>query len=83
MWTERSRYTPTIEPGATPSALPSLNLSGNAQQLIAEANSHYQAAQDALKAGDLGKYQTEMNIVGQILNQLGQSLGTPAPSPSK
>ena len=70
-------------PGATPSALPSVNLSGNAQQLIAEANSHYQAAQDALKAGDLGKYQTEMNIVGQILNQLGQSLGTPAPSPSK
>jgi hypothetical protein len=62
--------------------LPSLNLGGNAQQLIAEANAHYQAALEALKAGDLGKYQSEMNIVGQILGQLQQVAGTPAPTPT-
>jgi hypothetical protein len=74
--------TPSTGPVATPSPLPSLNLGGNAQQLIAEANAHYQAALEALKAGDLGKYQSEMNIVGQILGQLQQVAGTPAPTPT-
>jgi hypothetical protein len=60
--------------------LPSLNLNGTAQELIAEANAHYEAAQAALRAGDLGKYQEEMNTVGQILQKLQSELGTPAPT---
>jgi uncharacterized membrane protein (UPF0182 family) len=73
---------PTATPAitATPGPLPSLNLSGTAQQLIAEANAHYEAAQAALRAGDLGKYQEEMNTVGQILAKLQSTLGTPAPT---
>jgi uncharacterized membrane protein (UPF0182 family) len=65
---------------ATPSALPSVSLTGNAQELIAEANAHYQAAQVALHNGDLATYQREMNTVGQLLSQLEKVLGTPAPS---
>ncbi len=73
-------------PAATPTqvgtatALPSISLSGSAQQLISEANAHYQAAQAALRNGDLATYQKEMNIVGQLLTQLETVLGTPAPS---
>ncbi|MGA2512350.1 MAG: UPF0182 family protein [Candidatus Limnocylindrales bacterium] len=66
----------------TPTALPSVSLSGTAQQLISEANAHYQAAQAALHNGDLATYQQEMNIVGQLLTQLEAVLGTPAPSGS-
>jgi hypothetical protein len=64
----------------TPSALPSFNLSGSAQDLIAQANAHYQAAQTALHNGDLATYQQEMNIVGQLLGQIQKVVGTPAPS---
>ncbi len=66
--------------GPTPSALPSVSLTGTAQQLIAQANAHYQAAQTALHNGDLATYQQEMNTVGQLLSQLEKVLGTPAPS---
>ncbi len=60
--------------------MPSFNLSGNAQDLIAQANAHYQAAQTALHNGDLATYQQEMNTVGQLLAQLQKVVGTPAPS---
>ncbi len=63
-----------------PTPLPSIVLSGTAQQLIAQADQHYQAAQTALRAGDLGTYQKEMDIVGQLLTQLQTVIGTPAPS---
>jgi len=65
-----------------PTPLPSIVLSGTAQQLIAQADQHYQAAQTALRAGDLGTYQKEMDTVGQLLTQLQTVLGTPAPAPS-
>jgi uncharacterized protein len=71
--------TPSASPGA-PTPAPSVTLSGTAQQLIAEANLHYQLAQDALARKDLATYQKEMDIVGQILAQLQNQLGTPAPS---
>jgi hypothetical protein len=64
----------------SPTALPSVSLSGNAQQLISEASAHYAAAQQALHNGDLATYQKEMNVVGQLLTQLQNVLGTPAPS---
>ena len=78
--------TPSATPGATPTpaatASPgaSIPLDASAQELIALANQHYEAAQQALRDGDLGRYQEEMEIVGQILQQLGEILGTPAPS---
>jgi uncharacterized protein len=78
--------TPSIAPTATatpvviPTAMPSVFLSGTAQELIAQANDHYAAAQLALRNGDLATYQQEMNIVGQLINQLEALLGTPAPS---
>jgi uncharacterized membrane protein (UPF0182 family) len=74
--------TPSVSstPAVTPSAGPSFTLSGTAQQLIAEANQHYVLAQQALHNGDLATYQKEMNIVGQIIAQLQNVVGTPAPS---
>jgi hypothetical protein len=57
-----------------------VTLSGTAQQLLAEANQHYNLAQQALRNGDLATYQSEMNIVGQILSQLQTVVGTPAPT---
>jgi uncharacterized membrane protein (UPF0182 family) len=72
--------TATATAAGTPTALPSLSLSGNAQDLIAQANAHYEAAQTALHNGDLATYQKEMNIVGQLLTQLQNVVGTPAPS---
>jgi uncharacterized protein len=70
----------TTSPAAgVPTPLPSVTLSGTAQQLIAQADQHYQAAQAALRAGDLGTYQKEMDVVGQLLTQLQTVLGTPAP----
>lgn len=69
-----------VSPTPTVGPLPSLNLNGTPQELIAEANTHYEAAQQALRNGDLGTYQSEMNIVGQILQQLQTQLGTPLPS---
>jgi hypothetical protein len=74
--------TATPTPGGTPTAQPSISLGGNAQQLIAEASQHYQAAQVALGNKDLATYQREMDIVGRLLAQLQSVVGTPAPSPS-
>jgi uncharacterized membrane protein (UPF0182 family) len=74
--------TPTISPTApgTPTPQPSVAFTGNAQELIAEANYYYQQAQQALANKDLATYQKDMDIVGQILTQLQNQLGTPAPS---
>ena len=77
--TPTTAATPTQQ--ATP--LPSITLSGTAQELVAQADAHFEAANTALRNGDLATYQKEMNIVGQLLTQLQTVLGTPAPSPSK
>ena len=70
----------TATPAGSPTAAPTIPINGTVQDLIAEANQHYEAAQQALRNGDLATYQKEMNIVGQILAQLQTVLGTPAPS---
>jgi Uncharacterized conserved protein len=78
-----SSPSPSIAPtpsGGAPTAGPSIAVGGSTQQLIAEANQHYALAQQALRNGDLATYQSEMNIVGQILSQLQTVVGTPAPS---
>ena len=75
--------TPTATPNVTATPNPSSTpLSTSAQQLISEASQHYAAAQDALGKKDLATYQREMDIVGQLLAQLAQVVGTPAPSAS-
>jgi uncharacterized protein len=75
---------PSVGPTSTPggSATPAPTFGGDIQQLIAEANQHYQLAQQALTNKDLATYQKEMNIVGQLLAQIQAELGTPAPSAS-
>jgi uncharacterized membrane protein (UPF0182 family) len=75
-----SAATPAASSTGSPTPLPSIVLSGTAQQLIAQTDQHYQAAQAALRAGDLGTYQKEMDIVGTLLTQLQTVIGTPAPS---
>jgi uncharacterized membrane protein (UPF0182 family) len=78
--------TPAAGPTATatatgsPTVVPSLPPNATPQQLTAEATRHYLLAQQALRNGDLATYQSEMNQVGQLLNQLGILLGTPAPA---
>jgi uncharacterized membrane protein (UPF0182 family) len=58
--------------------------------LIAQANEHYARGQDYLKKGDLAGYASEMQQVGQILEQLSRLTGTqpsaspkPTPTPSR
>jgi uncharacterized membrane protein (UPF0182 family) len=47
-------------------------LSAQEQQLVAQANSLYGESQAALKAGNLGAYQADVNQIGAVLNQLSQ-----------
>jgi uncharacterized membrane protein (UPF0182 family) len=77
--TGTSSGTPTTGPPPTPSPGGSGTSTATAN-LVNQALQHYNNAQSALKQGDLATYQSEMNQVGRILNQL-QS-GNPAPSPS-
>jgi hypothetical protein len=60
------------------------------QSLVAQANEHYSAAYEALKRGDFATFASEMQKVGQILQQLQTLIGgtttpggasTPSPSP--
>jgi uncharacterized membrane protein (UPF0182 family) len=52
--------------------------------LVTQAIQHYNAAQAALKSGDLATYQSELNQVGQLLQQINtlQSGAAPSPAPS-
>jgi uncharacterized membrane protein (UPF0182 family) len=78
----------TTSPSQAPTTptTPTTPAGGNAAQiqaLTAQALQHYNAAQAALKNGDLATYANEMNQVGSLLQQI-QALesGGPAPSPS-
>ncbi len=51
------------------------------QNLVAQANQHYNAAYDALKRGDLTTYANEMTQVGIILKQLQAIIGGPSTGP--
>ena len=68
--------TPSGEPGATPtpgpSAAPGATIPPGAtvQQLIDYANAHFELAKQALREGDLGRYQAEIDLVGQAIAQL-------------
>jgi uncharacterized membrane protein (UPF0182 family) len=49
------------------------SLSQSAATLISQAQTLYNKAQAALKAGDLGQYQADIDQVGSLLHQLAGS----------
>jgi uncharacterized protein len=70
--------TPTSTPQPQPSTSPAV------ASLVAQAVQDYAAAQTALKNGDLGTYQSDINQVGQLLQQISalqSGATTPSPSP--
>ena len=53
--------------------------------LLVEAQAHFDAAEAALAAGDLGTYQTEIELARDLVQQAAQLAGveaTPSPTPS-
>jgi uncharacterized membrane protein (UPF0182 family) len=81
---------PTTPTGPPPSTYTATQVA-QIQSLVVQANNHYKAAYTALAKGDLTTFATEMQAVGQILQQLQQVSGTstgpptsasPSPSPS-
>jgi uncharacterized protein len=51
--------------------------------LLAEAQEHFDTAQEALQAGDLGTYQTEIEAARALIQQAAALAGaTPTPTPS-
>lgn len=66
--------TAAAQPAApqAPSA-PATRVSGEVAQLVAEAQDHFQRAQDALRAGDFARYGDELNALSDALNQLAQA----------
>jgi uncharacterized membrane protein (UPF0182 family) len=63
--TAPSGSTTTTNPSAT-----TTTLSKNANALIAQANQYYQAAVAAQKAGDWAGYGRQLQLLGQVLQQL-------------
>lgn len=74
--------TPTPGPGATPRPTlpPDGDLPTDAEGLIAYASLHYDLAQAALRDGDLGRYQAELDKVGLALQRL-EELAAPGATP--
>jgi hypothetical protein len=56
------------------------NTNPTAAELLAQASAAYDQAQAALKAGDLGKYQSLVDEVGRLLKQAQQAGGSAAKS---
>ena len=71
----------TTPPTGTPTTLTAAQIA-KVQDLITQANQHYKAAQDALKAGDFTTYAKEMAVVGDLLQQLQAILGTSSTTPT-
>ena len=76
---------PTASPASSPTAVPSPtatpgpdNLPNDEAGLIAYADTHYQAAQTALKSGSLTAYEGEMQKVGAALDKLMRLYGAGA-----
>ncbi|HYO42262.1 MAG TPA: UPF0182 family protein [Candidatus Limnocylindrales bacterium] len=76
--------TPTPGPSATPgpTATPGTGgeLPGDVAGLVDYANTHFELAQAALRAGDFATYGVEMDKVETALARLGELTGTPVPS---
>ncbi|MEO7229569.1 MAG: UPF0182 family protein, partial [Candidatus Limnocylindrales bacterium] len=75
-----STVTPTPRPTVGPSATPGVGVPTDVAGLIAYANTHFEAAQRALRNGDFATYGSEIELVRQALAQLDVLAGaTPAP----
>ncbi|MEA2629926.1 MAG: uncharacterized protein QOE66_145, partial [Chloroflexota bacterium] len=77
--------TPTPVPGASPTPIPSATpvpgLPSDVTGLVAYANTHFELAQAALRAGDFATYGREIGLVQQALRNLELLTGgSPAPS---
>jgi uncharacterized protein len=73
---------PTPGPSATPGPTVGPGLPTDVAGLIAYANTHFEAAQAALRAGDFAAYGREIELVRQALAQLDVLAGpTPTPAP--
>ncbi|HVM54045.1 MAG TPA: UPF0182 family protein [Acidimicrobiales bacterium] len=69
------------EPGPTQPGTPTVPESPEVQRLLSEAATAYDAAQAALRAGDLAEYQRQIGIVGEHVKAAqGQATGPPAPT---
>jgi len=76
---------PGPSPGVTPGPTIGPEVPADLPALIAYANSHFEAAQTALRAGDFATYGREMDLVRQALSRLDQLAGpslSPGASPS-
>jgi uncharacterized membrane protein (UPF0182 family) len=62
-------------PGGGAPTTPAPAPSGNVQDLLNQASAKYQQAQDALRSGDLGTYQSLINQVGDLIRQAQQAAG--------
>jgi len=65
---------PLPDGGEAPTT-PSPPAGGNVQDLLNQAATTYQQAQDALRQGDLGTYQQLINQVGDLINRAQQAAG--------
>ncbi len=61
--------------GAAPTTPTTPPAGGNVQDLLNQAATKYQQAQDALRGGDLGTYQQLINQVGDLIRQAQQAAG--------
>ena len=74
--------TPSPSAGPPPSASPGAGLPSDVPGLIDYANTHFEQAQAALRAGDFSRYGAEMELVQQALQRLQQlapASASPAP----
>ncbi len=72
---------PVTVPGQTPPA-GGPGDAATVQRLLGEAQAAYDAAQTALKAGDLAEYQKQINLVGDRVKQAQSAAGSAVPASS-
>jgi uncharacterized membrane protein (UPF0182 family) len=68
---------PVINVGGNPGSLGGNSTNPVIEQLINQASADYQQAQNDLKSGNLGAYQSDVNNIGNILSEI-QNLEKPA-----
>jgi len=71
---------PTPGPSVTPGPTVQPGLPSDVAGLVAYANAHFEAAQQALRDGDFARYGQEIDLVKEALARLEQLAG-PSPSP--
>ncbi|HUR48339.1 MAG TPA: UPF0182 family protein [Acidimicrobiales bacterium] len=82
---EQTPGQPAPAPGETPPTTPGTPVppvaTATVQQLIEQANGHFEAAQTALRNGDLSAYQRETDTARDLIRQASQALaGTGGPA---